>query len=88
MDDHSGSIDIEKNDKTVIENRAKGRLNYVGESYLKFEETGKYFIKLIVDAPENLLAYDDIDATPNVLNLQKKWVPHARYYNIDASEFI
>ena len=72
MDGNTGSFSIGDTNKTGDDNRAKGRLNYVGESYLKFAETGKYFIKLGVDAPENLLAYDDFDAATNVIGFSKK----------------
>jgi len=87
MDGLSGSFTITDSDKSLPDNRAQGRLNYVGEGYLKYAETGNYFIKLGVDAPENLLAYADIDATPNVLDLQKNWEPHQQDIDEEASEF-
>ena len=88
MHGFSGSFQVGESDKTGIDNRAKGRLAYVGESYLKFKETGKYFIKLGVDAPENLLAYSDIDATTNVFGLKKDWAPHAKDFPEDARSFL
>lgn len=88
MDGASGSFTVTESDKTGIDNRAKGRLNYVGEAYLKYEESQKYFIKLGVDAPENLLAYTDIDATPNVFDLEKDWAPHRGDFQNDASAFL
>jgi len=42
---------------------ANGRLQYVGERYLKFEETGKYFLKGGADSPENFLGYVGFDGT-------------------------
>jgi hypothetical protein len=74
-------------DKSGPDNRAKGRLNYVGEPYLKFEESAKYFIKVGVDAPENLLAYADFDATTNVFGLRKNWEFHADDFAADAELF-
>ena len=71
MDGYTGSFSIGDTDKTGDDNRAKGRLNYVGESYLKFAETDEYFIKLGVDAPENLLAYDNFDAGHQCIRLPK-----------------
>jgi hypothetical protein len=62
-DGTSGSFTIAANDKVVPDFRAKGRLSYVGEHYLQFEETGEYFIKGGADAPENLLAYYGFDNT-------------------------
>ena len=88
MDGDQGSFTVADTDKTGDDNRAKGRLNYVGEPYLKFEETGEYFIKLGVDAPENLLAYTDFDATPDVYDLRKTWEPHQRDFTADAQAFL
>lgn len=88
IDGERGSFSIVETDKTGRDNRAKGRLNYVGESYLKFEETGKYFIKLGVDAPENLLGYIDFDASTNALNLRKNWEPHAKDFAEEAQPFV
>ena len=87
MDGAKGEFSISPNDKTGIDNRAKGRLNYVGEPYLKFEETGKYFIKLGVDAPENLFAYADFDASTNVFDFQKKWAAHEKDFEPSAEQF-
>lgn len=88
VDGLSGSFQISKTDKTGIDNRAKGKLQYVGESYLQFAETQKYFIKLGVDAPENLLAYTDIDVSTNVLGFQKEWQPHAKDFDASAAPFV
>lgn len=88
MDGQTGEFQIADTDKKGIDNRAKGKLHYVGESYLKFTETNQYFIKLGVDAPENLLAYTDFDATTNALKLQKKWQPHTKDFEAAAASFI
>ncbi len=88
MDGESGSFSITDSDKSGRDNRAKGRLNYVGESYLKFEESGDYFIKLGVDAPENLFAYEDFDASTNVLEFRKNWNPHAKDFEVDAEPYV
>lgn len=61
MDGASGSFTIAPTDKSGNDFRSKGRLQYVGERYLKFAETGEYFLKQGPDAPENLLAYIDFD---------------------------
>lgn len=86
-DGATGNFIISDSDKAGIDNRSKGRLNYVGQHYLQFEETGQFFIKLGVDAPENLLAYSDFDATPNVAGLRKEWAPHAHDFQEDTKEF-
>ncbi len=84
MDGEKGTFNVAENDKSLPDNRAKGRLVYIGEPYLQFEETGDYFIKLGVDAPENLLAYADIDNTPDALGFRKTWEPHAGDYETGA----
>ncbi len=88
MDGQSGSFTIYASDKTGVDNRAKGRLQYIGESYLQYAESGKYFIKLGVDAPENLLAYNDIDVATNALDFQKTWAPHAKDFDTSATSFL
>jgi hypothetical protein len=65
-----------------------GRLQYVGERYQRFAETGDYFLKCGADAPENLLAYDDFDATPNVGGRRKSWAPHLQDYDAGADDLL
>jgi len=59
----TGSFIIGENDKKGKDFRSKGKLQYVGERYLKFAETGDYFLKAGADSPENFLAYLDFDDT-------------------------
>lgn len=87
FDGAEGTFTIAENDKTGIDNRAKGRLNYVGEPYLKYAESEKYFIKVGVDAPENLLGFEDFDASTNVFGLRKNWEFHATDFSADAEPF-
>ena len=88
MDGQEGTFIISESDKTGMDNRAKGRLQYVGESYLKYAESQDYFIKLGVDAPENLLAYTDFDVSTNALGFQKTWVPHAKDFDNSALPYV
>ena len=88
MNGQTGTFTISESDKTVMDNRVKGRLQYVGQSYLKFAESQKYFIKLGVDAPENLLAYTDFDVSTNALGFQKAWEPHAKDFDESASPYL
>ena len=88
MDGANGKFSIEPSDKKGTDNRAKGRLEYVGASYLKFAENGKYFIKLGVDAPENLLAYTDFDESTNALGFEKNWAPHAKDFDQSGESFV
>ncbi len=80
MDGLEGDFLIAPSDKTGRDFRAKGRLQYVGERYLRFAETGQYFLKSGADAPENLLSYADFDGTFHTDghkdNLVKSWQPH------------
>ncbi|MFY0606470.1 MAG: DUF5060 domain-containing protein [Cyclobacteriaceae bacterium] len=88
MDGQSGKLMVADSDKLGRDLRAKGRLQYVGEHYLQFAGSKEYFVKMGVDAPENMLAYEEIDATPNVGNRLKKWADHAQDFNADAEPFL
>lgn len=59
----TGSFTIGESDKTGIDFRAKGRLEYVGQRYLKFAGNGEWWIKNGADSPENFLAFTDFDQT-------------------------
>lgn len=78
IDGLTGTFDIAANDKTGIDLRARGRLKPVGTSLLQWAETGEYLRKTGTDAPENFLAYDDIDNTSNYNNYRKSWSPHVQ----------
>ena len=81
LNGQTGTFTISPSDKTGKDLRAKGRLKYVGSQYLQFAETGEYFRKAGADAPENFLAYDDFDNTPNYLRYRKSWAPHVQDWN-------
>lgn len=78
----TGSFLVEESNKSGVDFRSKGRLRYTGEHYLKFEETGKYFVKGGIDSPENMLAYDDFDDTYDhggqVTNYLHTYSPHIK----------
>lgn len=80
MDASRGSFTVGPSDKEGRDFRGKGRLQYVGERYLQFAESGEYFLKAGADAPENLLAYSDFDgdfkADGQNDDLVKDWAPH------------
>ncbi|MEO1438068.1 MAG: DUF5060 domain-containing protein, partial [Bacteroidota bacterium] len=77
----TGSFTISASDKTGRDLRGQGRLEYIGERYLKFAD-GDYFIKIGADAPENFLAYDDFDNTPNIGGRRKSWLAHEPDWNM------
>ncbi len=80
----SGSFMIADSNKTGRDLRAHGRLQYVGERYLKFAGSGEYFLKAGADAPETLLGYADFDGTvakkPAKVPL-KTYAPHIGDWN-------
>lgn len=76
----TGSFEIAPTDKTTPDFRARGRLAYVGERYLRFLGDGSAFLKVGADSPETYLACIDFD---NTLALKpdvplKTWAPHVR----------
>ncbi|MCA1962941.1 MAG: DUF5060 domain-containing protein [Prosthecobacter sp.] len=76
----TGSFEINPNDKTGRDFRAKGRLQYVGKHHLQFAGSKEYFLKAGPDAPETLLAYTDFDNTHarKVSVPLKTWQPHVQ----------
>jgi hypothetical protein len=64
-DGRTGAFSVTETDKTGRDFRAKGMLRYVSKRHLQFAGTGEYFLKVGSDSPENLLAFDDFDDTPN-----------------------
>jgi hypothetical protein len=62
-DGETGTFKIGPQDKSGKDFRAKGKLEYVGEHYLRFAN-GDYFIKCGANSPEVLLEYGEFDGTP------------------------
>ncbi|WP_207232186.1 DUF5060 domain-containing protein [Corallincola spongiicola] len=85
IDGVSGVFVVADSDKTGRDFRGKGRLQYVGERYLRFAESGEYFLKQGSDSPENLLAYADFDGDFKSDNHKddkiKTWQPHVADWN-------
>ncbi len=85
LDGFKGTFDVAPTDKKGRDNRAKGRLEYVGERYLRFAETGECFLKQGADAPENFLAYADFDGDFKTDGHKdqfiKTWEPHVKDWN-------
>lgn len=57
----TGKFTVAETDKTGRDNCSRGLLEYDGTRYLRWAETGGYFLKQGADAPENLFAYADFD---------------------------
>lgn len=84
----SGAFDILPSDKVGRDLRGKGRLQYVGKHHLRFAETGEFFMKCGIDSPENLLAYEDFDDTPDAGSRAKSWSAHqVDYIEAEAGPF-
>ncbi|MGJ8680325.1 DUF5060 domain-containing protein [Paraglaciecola sp.] len=82
MDNQTGRFEVKATNKAYPDFRQRGRLQYINLPYLRFAETGEYFIKAGPDAPENLLSYADFDGTfhndGHKDNLVKTWAPHLK----------
>ncbi len=82
IDGAKGTFVVQASDKTGRDHRGKGQLQYVGGRYLRFAETGEYFLKQGADAPENLFAYEDFDGDFKSDGQDdkriKKYQPHVR----------
>ncbi len=76
-----GSFNVQASNKGGRDHRGKGRLEYVGKRYLRFAESGEYFIKTGADSPENFLAYAGFDNTTDAKGLRKSWGPHEKDWN-------
>ncbi|MFO8014530.1 MAG: DUF5060 domain-containing protein [Phycisphaerae bacterium] len=74
----TGTFEVGPTDKTGRDFRGRGLLQYVGHRYLRFAETGEWFLKCGADAPENFLAYEDFDNTTDVKGRRKSWKAHVR----------
>ena len=85
FDGETGNLNISPTDKSGRDLRGKGRLQYVGKHHLRFAQTGDYFMKAGVDAPENLLAYQDFDGGFKTDGqgdeFIKDWQPHVQDWN-------
>lgn len=84
FDGFVGKLKIAATDKSAPDFRAKGRLDYVGDRYLRFAQTNEIFLKAGPDSPENFLAYTDFDATYSHnknKSFSKDWAPHVQDWN-------
>jgi hypothetical protein len=86
MDGTKGSFNITATDKPTGDNRGKGRLDYVGTRYLRYQENKEFMLKAGADSPENMLHFSDFDGTldgygklgKDYLQLMKDWQPHSQ----------
>lgn len=76
VDGDTGTLQIATSDKKGVDFRARGRLDYVGEHYLRFAGNNEFFLKAGADSPETLLGYEDFDGTITRKVPLKKYAPH------------
>ncbi|MEM6637448.1 MAG: malectin domain-containing carbohydrate-binding protein [Pseudomonadota bacterium] len=77
FDGDTGGFSVGATDKSGLDLRGKGMLEYNGDQYLNFAGTGEVFLKSGVGSPENFLAYSEFDATPN----SHDYAPHVEDFN-------
>ncbi len=70
----SGSFAISGQSSDPV--RARGLLQYTGETYYRFAGDNSVFFKFGPDAPENMLAFSDFDGTPDYKGFRKSWDAH------------
>ncbi len=87
LDGATGVFDIGATNKTAPDLRAKGRLDYVGEHYLRFAETGDYYIKGGANSPENFLGYYEFDNTTDNGGQQNALVNGLHRYQAHESDW-
>jgi CubicO group peptidase (beta-lactamase class C family) len=76
LKNNTGEFTIAETDKTGNDFRHHGHLRYVGERYLQFAGSKRYFLKAGVDSPETLLGYHDFDGTWRDLEKHPVPAPH------------
>jgi CubicO group peptidase (beta-lactamase class C family) len=77
FDGCSGTFSVEGCDENALGFLKWGRLEYIGEHYLKFHD-GPYWLKGGNDTPEDLLAYKGFDNTPGA---KHEYREHVRDWN-------
>ena len=72
INNDSGTFVITGTDKTGVDFRSKGKLEYVDEHFLRWT-TGEYFLKSGSNSPEVFLEYSEFDNTPR--NVKRNYPP-------------
>lgn len=79
FDGATGVFNVSASDKEGSDLRRMGRLEYVGEPYLRFAGNRQFFLKSGVASPENILAYKDFDHGTTLNSTGwKTWAKHER----------
>ncbi len=86
FDGVSGTFEVSDDNPALFPDlRADGRLQYVGGHHLQFAGSGRYFLKFGPDSPENFLAFDGFDNTPEEGNkgIRHPFTAHAQHFEGD-----
>ena len=82
FDGAAGELAVAASDKQPPDFRAAGMLRHVGEHYLRFADSGRWFLKAGADSPENFLACADFDGTfdtdPPAKAFLHRYAPHVQ----------
>jgi len=82
----AGTFSITADSKNPI--KARGILSYTGEKYYRYSGNNSLFFKFGPDAPENMLAYNEYDATPNFKDFRKNWSAHEKDFGPAGKPFL
>ena len=82
----AGTFSITADSKNPI--KARGILSYTGEKYYRYSGDNSLFFKFGPDAPENMLAYNEYDATPNFKDFRKNWSAHEKDFGPAGKPFL
>jgi len=80
IDGDNGTFSIAETDKSGGDLRSKGKLEYVGEHFMRWTN-GEYFMKIGSDSPEVLLEYNDIDDYDGA-NFPRTYANHVGDWNV------
>ena len=76
FDGSSGAFNVITTNKSGLDFRGKGKLQYVGEHFLQFTNQ-EFFLKVAANSPEVFLQYADFDNT----NSNRDYATHANDWN-------
>jgi len=82
FNDSVGSFNVVATNKRGLDFRSKGKLQYVGEHFLQFDNQ-EYFLKVAANSPEVFLQYEDFDNT----NSNRSYSEHSNDWNFGDLEW-
>lgn len=77
LDGDSGTFTIGATDKSGKDFKGKGKLEYVGDHYLRWT-TGEYYLKVGSNSPDNFLEYNEFDNTTYHKNGDRFYPDHVQ----------